>query len=356
MRNLSICLVLAAATQLGVTDCGGGITRDPGFDLWCGDQLCAWKLERGDVARAATWHAEDAGVALLEPGTAIEQFSPVDSGDGTCIRFDLVADAAEDAQAELSIDIYGDGSVERVFPIPTAHWKSVSYRFAVKAPYTGIRFEIAKRGAGHAVVARMRAAIVREGCAGIAPLDGGPAPLGVLCDEDAGCTSGICAALDLFSGHGRCAGCDPFAPTCAAGQICGLTEPGPPERPVPVACVPAAARQLGEQCLFDGECATGVCTFGMCSTCDPDGDACTGTTCSSTYFPGPHLCGADRGRGKRGDPCVHSRDCASQSCRGMERRQCTDGRACVTSANCPVDLNLTPQPCTTVGIQGGTCD
>src|ERR1041385_4079047 len=81
-----------AASQLGATDCGGGITRDPGFDLWCGAALCAWKIERGDVRRVATWHEADAGVELVDPDTAIEQFTPVNSHDGTCIRFDLIAD------------------------------------------------------------------------------------------------------------------------------------------------------------------------------------------------------------------------------------------------------------------------
>src|SRR5215208_1468020 len=89
MRILSTCLIVAAALQLGATTCGGGITRDPGFDLWCGESLCAWKLERGTIQRAPTWHLEDAGVELVEPGTAIEQFTPVSSRDGTCIHFDL---------------------------------------------------------------------------------------------------------------------------------------------------------------------------------------------------------------------------------------------------------------------------
>src|SRR5215468_984946 len=124
-------IVAAAAGQLGATDCGGGITRDPGFDLWCGDALCAWKVERGDVRRVPTWHEADSGVKLVDPGTAIEQFTPVTSGDGTCIRFDLISNADETAQAELAVDIYGDGAVERTFEIPTAPWHPVSYEFAV---------------------------------------------------------------------------------------------------------------------------------------------------------------------------------------------------------------------------------
>jgi hypothetical protein len=361
MRLLPSCVILVAASQLGATDCGGFITRDPGFDLWCGKSLCAWKLASGEVRRAATWHADDAGVELLAQGTAIEQFTPVDSRDGTCIRFDLVSDVEESAQAELLVDVYGDGTNERSFAIPTSRWKPVSFSFTVAPPFTGIRFEIAKRGAGRAVVARMRAAVVRDGCPGIPPLFAGPAPLAALCDTDSGCVSGVCAAIDLFSGHGRCAGCDPFEPVCAAGQVCGLADPGPPERPVPVACVPAAARVLGEECMFDGECATGLCTFGSCSTCDPEaaagaGACSTGVACQPAYGHGPSLCGAGQGRAARGAPCAIDGDCASGACTGPERRQCEDGRACATDDNCPADINLKPGPCTTVGIQGGRCD
>ena len=48
MRNsYSILFVCAAASQLGATNCGE-VLRDPGFDLWCGGDLCAWKVERGE--------------------------------------------------------------------------------------------------------------------------------------------------------------------------------------------------------------------------------------------------------------------------------------------------------------------
>ncbi len=62
MRKLTNILFLAVlATQLGNTNCGQAL-RDPGYDLWCGDDLCAWKVERGEIKRVATWHEGDAGV------------------------------------------------------------------------------------------------------------------------------------------------------------------------------------------------------------------------------------------------------------------------------------------------------
>lgn len=356
MRLLPPCIVfVAAASQLGASDCDGGITRDPGFDLWCGDALCAWKLERGDVRRVPTWHDADAGVELVDVDTAIEQFTPVDSNDGTCLRFDLISDVAEDAQVELGVDIYGDGSVERSFPIPTAHWKPVSFAFAVRPPFTGIRFDIAKHGPGHAVVARMRAFVAKDGCAGVPELTGGPAPLGALCTAATDCASAICTPRGVFAGGSRCTGCDPSKATCGAGRTCGLTEPGPADRAVPIACVPAGARALGEQCLTGAECATGICNFGVCSTCYVDA-TCGGTRCLRAYDHGPFLCGAGAHLGKRGEPCAGNADCASGTCSGAVRQQCLDGRSCATDANCPVDANLMPGLCTTVGVQGGRCD
>lgn len=352
--RVSPCLVVAlAASQLGATDCGG-ITRDPGFDLWCGESLCAWKLERGNVRRVPTWHEADAGVELVDRDTAIEQFTPVDSGDGTCIRFDLISNVDETVQAELGVDIYGDGSIERTFPIPTAPWEPVSYVFAVKPPFTGIRFEISRLGPGHAVVARMRAMVVKDGCAGVPELDGGPAPLGAICKAAGDCASGICAVVDFFGGR-RCTGCDPSRPACGTGQVCGYADPGPAERSVPLACVAAAGRALGEQCFGDPECASGTCTGGVCSTCRPE-TGCGSAACQEAYDHGPSLCAAGQHLAARGAPCATNDDCASGACSGPARRQCLDGRACATDTNCPVDANLVPGPCTMVGVQGGSCN
>ena len=72
MRKHSFLFLLVVASQMGATKCGQ-VLRDPGFDLWCGDELCAWKVERGDVKRVATWHEADAGVELVGGDVAIEQ-------------------------------------------------------------------------------------------------------------------------------------------------------------------------------------------------------------------------------------------------------------------------------------------
>ena len=347
-----------AASQLGVTDCGGGITRDPGFDLWCGDSLCAWKLEHGDVQRISTWHEADSGVELLAPGTAIEQFTPVDSGDGQCVRFDLVTDLEDTAQVVLAVDVYGDGTIEHTFELPAAHWKPLSYAMLVKAPFTGIRFELTKYGAGRAALARMHATAsptYNDGCSGAVILDGGPAPLGALCSQNSQCASSICNLIDQRDPR-RCTGCDPrVANACTGGEVCGYTDPGPPERSVPIACVAAGQRALGEQCRSSAECATSACNQFVCSTCLAD-TSCGGARCLRAYDNGPFLCAAGQHLAAPGAPCAGNDDCASRSCRGAVRRQCLDGRACATDDDCPVDASLVPGRCSAVGVQGGSCD
>jgi hypothetical protein len=357
MRLLSLCVLAVAFAQVGATDCNGGIIRDPGYDLWCGNSLCAWKVVRGEVVPSSTWHSGDLGVWFTAPGTTIEQFTPVDSYDGTCIRFDLVGDVDETAQLELDVDVYGDGTIERSFVVPTTSWKPISFRFAVEPPFTGIRFEFTKSGPGEAVLARMHAQVLDAAeCADIAPIRGGPAPLGAICGTAADCASQICPVMF----PPVCAGCDPLAPMCADGKVCGRDDPGPAERAVPLACVDAGARVLGEQCFTDAECATGVCELGVCSTCRTNGD-CGGAQCGPSYsngpplYFGPRVCRPGQHAGARGVPCGTDGDCASGTCLGAPRLQCSDGRSCASDSNCPVGFDLIPGTCSIVGVQGGTC-
>src|SRR5580765_7181290 len=107
MRIRSLLLLAVACTQLGATDCGQAL-KDTGFDLWCGDHLCDWKIERGDIKRVPTWNEGDPGVELIGLDAAIEQLSPVDSGDGDCLQFSMIANVDDTADVELNIDVFGD--------------------------------------------------------------------------------------------------------------------------------------------------------------------------------------------------------------------------------------------------------
>jgi len=173
---------------------------------------------------------------------------------------------------------------------------------------------------------------------------------------------------DLFGG--QCAACDPAAPACASGQVCGLGAPTSPIFSVPVECVPAGSHQLGEECIADAECTTGICQGFFCSTCRMDGTGCaTGEACGRAWPEdpllnpnglGPHVCQPNLQVRKSGEPCASDDDCASGTCDGTTRTQCTDGRACASAANCPFGGDETQNglqngPCNPVGVQGGSC-
>lgn len=353
MRSpLSMLLTVAAASQLGATDCGQ-VIRDPGFELWCGDELCTWKLLRGEVRESATWHKDDTGVELIGTDAAIAQLTPVASSDGTCILFELVANVDENVEARLELDISGDGTIDHAERMPTSRWKPLSYKLRIQAPYSGVRFILSKKGTGRAVFAQIQAEIASN-CDGLTEIVSLPAPLGAPCTDDARCASGMCDAVpdpDAWFGYANlCVGC--ASGTCGTTEVCGRGEPVSPVLEVPVTCIGAASRELGEQCIGNAECTSGICTAGVCSSC---ATSCGSELCGPAYIRGPSVCAPGEHRRTSNEPCSIDADCASNRCTGSVRMQCGDGRACAGPADCPVMDDLEPGACTAVGIQGGRC-
>jgi hypothetical protein len=355
MRIPSLFIIAIAISQMGATDCGNAIS-DTGFDLWCGDQMCDWKIERGDVSRVATWSKGDPGAELVGDDVAIEQFSPVDSTDGSCLEFDLLADVSIDAHVSLNVDVFGDGTIEHTESIPTSNWTPLAFKLPINGVYRGIRFEIAKTGPGRAVLAQIGAKVTTgPGCddasSAITPA---PAPLGSPCSENSGCASSMCMLNE-------CVGCTDGS--CPTDQTCGFGDPTSPLRQLPLICVADNARELGEQCGHDIECASNICvgtTFygpGNCSACRGASDcASCATTWADAPTPGhaPQVCGAGSHAQPTAAPCGSDDDCASGVCNGTVRMQCIDGRECVNDTNCPYD-GLAHTTCSQVGIQGGSC-
>ncbi len=191
----STLLAIIAGTQLGATDCGQ-VTRDSGFDLWCGSDLCVWKIVRGDAQRIGTWHESDSGVLLLGNDAAISQLTPVNSSDASCIHFEVVADVDENADAYLDVDLEGDGRIERHEPIPAAHWRPLSFLISINGPYDGVRFELGKRGPGRSAFARIDAHTrdPRE-CAGLPTIVAAIRDNGASCSVDADCRSNQCVPV-----------------------------------------------------------------------------------------------------------------------------------------------------------------
>ena len=351
-------LVAAAGSQMGSTDCGQ-VLRDPGFDLWCGDARCAWKVERGDVTRVPTWNAGDPGVELVGDDVAIEQLSPVRFSDGDCIEFDLVANIDPTAEVDFNVDVYGDGSVEHSERLPAANWKPLTYQLPIQGIWGGIRFELAKKGAGKAVLAQIEANIVQNGCVGLTPIVPAPAPLGAACNQDNECRSNRCGVGGFDQ---MCVGCLHDS-DCASGDVCAVAEPTSPVYDIPTTCQAANSKPLGELCIYDRECASGRCGGYSCSTCKADSDCAPGEHCaadwSTTNGVSPLVCAPDLHVRTAGQPCASNADCASGVCNGTPRSQCDDGRSCGTAADCPFGdhgLNgLQNGPCNLVGVQGGTC-
>lgn len=355
---LSFILAVAAFSQVGATEgCGGGVLRDPGFELWCGEALCSWKVVRGDVRQVPTWHTSDSGVELLGADAAISQLSPVSRSDGSCIRLEFVANVDQNVDARLVIDVYGDGTIDQSERLPTSNWKPLSYKIRIKGPYSGIRFELSKQGSGKAVFAQIAAEIEYDGCAGLPEIVPLPSPLGAWCTDDARCASGICDEVVGPLGPAyQCVGCT--ATTCGTNEVCGRGEPQSPVLQVPVVCVGVGSRELGEQCLEFEECASGLCLNATCSACSSTLNACTaGETCAPAYERGPFLCSPGQHLRTSNEPCATNSDCATNQCNGAVRKQCADGRACDSPEDCPVPESngLEPGACTEVGVQGGRC-
>ena len=368
--QVSLIVAIVAASQLGATNCGQ-VLRDPGFDLWCGDSLCAWKTERGQIAQVATWHAGDSGVSMLGSDTAIEQLAPVNGNDTDCIHFDLVANIDDDAEVYLNVDLEGDGTLEMHERLPTSNWAPLTYNIALTSPYDGIRFELTKTGAGNAVLANIGASTDGANCAGLTPLVAGPRPNGGACNAAADCMSGLCVESKTPPPAGAflglvCAGCDPAQPSCTGTDVCGVADPISPILAVPMECVAPHARELGEACLANSECVSSICTLrggtaGKCSACNASSGCPSGQTCGPSWTPVlggppiPDVCAPGEHLGTPGEGCGDDGDCASGHCNGTVRQECSDGRSCASPATCPFDGNLDPGSCTTVGVQGGSC-
>lgn len=372
-------LAVVYLTQSGYDSCTGDLLHDSGFDMWCGDQLCSWKVERGEANQAPTWHESDLGVALVGDDVLISQRTDIDDGIAPCVRFELVADIAEDASVTLQMDLFGDGEIDYERQLPTSSWAPLVYVVHMPLRYQGILFRLAKTGGGRAVLAQIRARTLSlDECGGATAIDDLPVPLGGSCysrdqddpfaPDDAACESGECAIARpaAFLPY-SCSECQDDA-GCGEGEVCGLAARVPPFLDPYRACVAAASRSMGELCMADGECATGICCQGWCaSCCADDGRECAGgATCSALIDESgaraPDQCDAGQGHGQSGEACLRDDDCASGACAGGEPlRVCpVDGRLCDDDPDCPPDAVDEGEGreigrCVVLGTSGGSC-
>jgi hypothetical protein len=273
-RNARFAVLALAFAALG-GDCEHNLVSDPTFRDWCGDGLCAWKLDSGSIARAPTWNANDLGVAFDEPGTQISQDNTMDHP--SCLLFTSVANLDPSAQMELVVDFNRDGTPDFTYPLPATQWHKVQAEITAPNSYSGITFHLRKQGAGTAVLAEMRI-VSTTGCT--APASVAPLLMGEACANDGDCAGGLICTMENL-----CAQCDLTRP-CPAGQACTQAGFG-------VYQCGAGQRQgaAGAPCLVADDCASGACEGASVTTlatlvdeldADVDAAECVG---SCTFDP-----------------------------------------------------------------------
>jgi hypothetical protein len=238
-------IVLFGAASLG-SDCDGDIVNDPTFRDWCGDTLCDWTLDVGQIAQAPTWNADDLGVSFLDMPTQISQVTSESSA--TCILFTAVANTALTADLYLELDFDNDGTIDYSQPI-TGQWTEAQIEITAPADYSGITYHVRKNGTGTAVLAEMRVQST-TGCTA-PPVTLGHLLLGEGCTEGSECVSGTCSTLNDW-GVGVCA-------LCSSGEMCtsGVCEDGLYQFSQ---CNPGnRTRSNGSPCVTDSDCESGRC-------------------------------------------------------------------------------------------------
>ena len=257
--------ILALAT-LGA-DCEGNVVKDPTFRDWCGNALCSWHTDFGQIQAVPTWNADDLGVSFLDgpQGTEISQVT--DEDQATCLLFTSVGNIDASAQMTVSVDFDNDGTVDFSAPIGAARWKSVQMEITAPSAYQGITFYVKKAGTGTAVLAEMRITS-STGCSA-------PPPslhdlrLGEACSGANQCAAGLVCGRGADGGPELCSQCSPQSP-CPGGVPCQRASEF-----LPFQCAPGAALgQPGVPCLANGDCASGVCVGASFRGLESDAASC----------------------------------------------------------------------------------
>ena len=199
--------VFALMACLGLAACP--LDDDPGFDDWCGDQLCHWTLVDGQIAKAPTWHERDSGVELVGPHVTLRQQPNIESV--ACLEFKVIADIDPAAAVYVELDFLADGTPEWREQLPSAQWQPLTFLVAAPTWYDSVALTIRKESDGHAVLARLELGD-GSGCTGT-PISLDNRPAGAGCDTADQCASGTCAPSKVCST--TFAACD--ATPCADG-------------------------------------------------------------------------------------------------------------------------------------------
>ena len=119
---------------------------------------------------------------------------------------------------------------------------------------------------------------------------------------------------------------------------------------------------MGERCLGNLECITGVCSERLCSECGNLVSCPPGSRCEfrDDFHLRSHQCSPGMSVKESGLPCLFHDDCASGICDGEgELKVCFwDGETCDRDEDCAPFIPEEMEPkntCVLVGIAGGEC-
>jgi hypothetical protein len=367
MRKITTRAVLALAVvgAAGWDSCGQPLTKDPGFDLWCGKELCAWQVLEGAIRRVPTWHRSDFGVELLGDSVVLAQTSR--SSGAKCFNVELQAERAAGVELSFELDFLADGKSEHALPVTSVRWEPAIFKLAAPRWYQDVRFVIRKRGAGRAILAHV-GITVADDCK-TPPILFLDRPDGSGCEQASECRSRRCVeTLPAFGSSEptqkrACGGCATDA-DCASGELCGA------EHSLGLwrhrACMARGSALMGEACLADAACKSGVCCDGLCAECCPDRAACAGgESCKPGAVPSGDLyslslrapqCGPGQPTRAAGAECLRDDDCASRSCLGASTiGYCAtlffwSGGRCSSDKDCSSESKCLP-----FALVGGVC-
>lgn len=147
----SLLVVVSALLSLAVT-CESDLIEDPGFQLWCGQRLCAWDLEQGEIRKVSTWHTNDYGVDLV--GSPVLLSSPALRGSSS-VRVEVVSKIQNGARVTVEIDQDGNGTIDWSQAVPPSDdFVSRSWIASGRLEGSGVYY-VRKSGEGEAVIARL---------------------------------------------------------------------------------------------------------------------------------------------------------------------------------------------------------
>jgi hypothetical protein len=271
-------------------DCDGDVLNDSTFRDWCGDTLCSWTLDSGQIARVPTWDANDFGVSFLDsPDGKPTEISQVTSeNSATCLLFTSVGDIDPAAMMSLWLDFDNDGTIDSKTALGATQWQRVQAEITAPAHYNGITFYLRKDGTGTAILAEMRVQST-TGCTAT-PVTLSGLALGEPCSGDLQCASQVCDV----QGAGVCSQCTPSSDAsphpCAPGVRCVQREIDLAAA-LPLQCGPHQGLGLpGAPCIGGDDCKSGSCMGA--STIPPGGpDAGDAGACDlDAGDAGPYNC------------------------------------------------------------------